>query len=39
MDNYTDAKLGRILVMFNKLVRLQVYSSSKQLIHCHIYSL
>lgn len=37
--NYTFASLGRIWVLFNSDVRLEVYRMSEQAVHYHVYSL
>src|SRR4051812_47854958 len=38
IDNYANAELGRIWIPYNHQVKSQVYSSSKRVIHCHIFS-
>lgn len=38
VDNSNHARLGRIWVLFDDAIRMQVHSSSDQALHCHVLS-
>lgn len=38
INNYAHAELDRIWILYNHQMQFQVNGTSKQVIHCHIYS-
>lgn len=39
IDNYVHAELRRIWILHDQYVRMEMFSSTNQAIHCHAYSL
>src|SRR4051812_36646513 len=39
LANYEDAYLGRIWIAHDESIRMEVFSQSAQVVHCHSYSL